>query len=174
MATAVSTGGMWKSRLRSSGAIAPTAPAHHGPHKKPHRYTGMCIGDSIPPTCGICPVRNGRTRHSARHSADTVRRRSRLWDFDGTFVMFSSKIVEIFPRKRQKKIHLRRFWSEMYLRDTGLFCGIFALAVWRTSCTPDGDSIPYLWGFVKRDFQKRSLWEPVRINSKISISFCTR
>ena len=35
------------------GCIAPTAIAHQGPHRKPTRRTGMCMGHSALPICGI-------------------------------------------------------------------------------------------------------------------------
>ena len=40
--------------------IKPTANPYFQPQMKPHNKTGMCIGRSILPICGICPVANGR------------------------------------------------------------------------------------------------------------------
>ena len=47
-------------------------PAIKGPAKNAHMYTGICIGDNILPIVGICPVNNGSSRHSARHTAAMV------------------------------------------------------------------------------------------------------
>ena len=62
--------GMPKSAERSSGAIKPTASPHGQPQTKPHSSAGMCIGQSMEPICGICPVKNGRTSAIARYSAE--------------------------------------------------------------------------------------------------------
>jgi hypothetical protein len=43
---------------------------------EPQRNAGMCIGERSAPTCGICPVRKGRTSASARNIAENVSLRS--------------------------------------------------------------------------------------------------
>jgi len=54
MHTAVGNmGGMPRVRERSRGAIKPTASPHGHPQIKPHNNTGMCIGQSMAPICGI-------------------------------------------------------------------------------------------------------------------------
>jgi hypothetical protein len=66
-------GGIPKINERSNGAINPTAIPHGAPQKKPHNNTGICIGQSIDPTCGICPVKNGMTNASAKNIAESVK-----------------------------------------------------------------------------------------------------
>ena len=58
---------------RRIGAINPTANPQGAPQKKPHSNTGICIGQSIDPICGICPVKNGITNAIAKNMADNVR-----------------------------------------------------------------------------------------------------
>ena len=71
MQTAVGKkGGMPKQRERSSGAAKPTIRPQGQPHTKPHSKTGRCIGRSAEPIWGICPVRKGRTKASAKKSAE--------------------------------------------------------------------------------------------------------
>ena len=71
MATAVGNiSGMPKSTERRSGEMNPTASPHGQPQTKPHSSAGMCIGQSMEPICGICPVKNGRTSAMARYSAE--------------------------------------------------------------------------------------------------------
>ena len=62
-------GGMANITERRSGATAPTASPQGQPHTKPQRSTGICMGESIEPICGICPVKNGSTSASARNAA---------------------------------------------------------------------------------------------------------
>ena len=45
--------GIPKRRERRMGAMAPTARPHTGPQRKPHRSTGMCMGNSLLPIWGI-------------------------------------------------------------------------------------------------------------------------
>ena len=61
MQIAVISGGIASIRCRVSGASSPTASAYGQPQTKPHSSTGRCIGKSIEPICGICPVRKGMT-----------------------------------------------------------------------------------------------------------------
>ena len=66
-------GGIPKIRERRIGATNPTANPHGPPQKKPHNNTGMCIGQSIEPISGICPVKNGITIANAKNIADKVK-----------------------------------------------------------------------------------------------------
>ncbi len=70
------SGGMPRISERSSGETAPTTSPYTGPHTKPVRNAGMCIGESIAPTAGICPVRNGRYMASASIMPANTRRTS--------------------------------------------------------------------------------------------------
>ena len=54
---------------RSSGSTKPTTAPYCQPQTRPHKSTGMCIGSSMLPICGIWPVSMGSTRHSAKKSA---------------------------------------------------------------------------------------------------------
>jgi len=45
---------------RNNGAVTPIKAPQVPPHIKPHNKTGKCMGQSIFPICGICPVKNGR------------------------------------------------------------------------------------------------------------------
>ena len=70
MARAVGNmGGIPKSTERSTGATKPTTRPQGQPQTKPHSSVGMCMGESMLPICGICPVRKGSTRARARKSA---------------------------------------------------------------------------------------------------------
>ena len=70
MATAVGKmAGELKRTERSTGAMAPTRAAHHGPHRKPASSTGMCMGHRVLPIWGIWPVRKGSSRHRDRLTA---------------------------------------------------------------------------------------------------------
>ena len=62
-------GGIPNSTERRGGATTPTASPQGQPHTKPQRSTGMCMGESIEPICGICPVKNGSISASARNAA---------------------------------------------------------------------------------------------------------
>jgi hypothetical protein len=55
------SGGIPSVSERNSGAINPTKSPSGQPQIKPHSSTGRCIGHSIEPISGICPVRNGIT-----------------------------------------------------------------------------------------------------------------
>ncbi len=63
-------GGILKITCLSNGAKTPIRAAHHGPHKYPANNTGICIGESILPICGIWPVKNGSNMQSAKHMAE--------------------------------------------------------------------------------------------------------
>lgn len=52
-------GGIPRATERSRGEINPTARPQGQPHINPHISTGMCIGQSIAPIWGICPVKKG-------------------------------------------------------------------------------------------------------------------
>jgi hypothetical protein len=65
-------GGIPNVKERRSGAIKPIASPQGAPQKNPHNNTGICIGQSIEPTCGICPVKNGITYANAKNMADKV------------------------------------------------------------------------------------------------------
>ena len=62
-------GGIPNRTERSSGATKPTAAPYCQPQTRPHKSTGICIGSSMLPICGIWPVSMGSTRHSAKNSA---------------------------------------------------------------------------------------------------------
>lgn len=72
-----SMGGEPSVTLRSSGKTAPTAAPHGAPHTKPHSSTGMCMGQSMAPNLGICPVKNGSSMPSAKNSAAQTKRCTR-------------------------------------------------------------------------------------------------
>ena len=73
MAAAVGKrGGIPNSAERSSGVTKPTAAPYCQPQISPHRNTGMCMGSSMLPICGICPVKKGSTSPSARKRAARV------------------------------------------------------------------------------------------------------
>lgn len=57
---------------RKTGAIKPTASPHGQPQTKPQRRTGICMGQSIEPISGICPVRKGKTYAKAKKKADST------------------------------------------------------------------------------------------------------
>jgi len=74
MATAVGNiGGMEKIRLRKTGKTSPTINPYGHPHTKPQSNTGICIGSSLLPRLGICIVKKGITRPSAKNIADNAR-----------------------------------------------------------------------------------------------------
>ena len=50
--------------------MKPTASPQPQPQTNPQSRAGMCIGQSMEPICGICPVRKGRTSAMARYSAE--------------------------------------------------------------------------------------------------------
>jgi hypothetical protein len=56
--------------LRNNGDMKPTARPYGHPQMKPQSSTGRCIGRSMFPNCGICPVKNGSRRHSARNNPE--------------------------------------------------------------------------------------------------------
>ena len=85
-------GGIPNSPERKSGATRPTKSPHGAPQKNPHSNTGICIGQSIAPICGICPVKNGMTNANAKNIADKV-------SFLTSFLLFMLK----FPFRRQKE-----------------------------------------------------------------------
>ena len=64
--------GMPKRRERVSGRTAPTARPYFHPQISPHSRTGMCIGSSIRPTAGICPVKKGSTSPMATKRAPRI------------------------------------------------------------------------------------------------------
>ena len=65
-------GGIPNTNERKIGAIKPTLSPIGAPQKNPHNSTGICIGQSIAPICGICPVKNGITNAIAKNIADNV------------------------------------------------------------------------------------------------------
>jgi hypothetical protein len=65
-------GGIPSVKERRSGAINPTKSPHGAPQKNPQSKTGICIGQSIEPICGIWPVKKGITNASAKNMADKV------------------------------------------------------------------------------------------------------
>lgn len=65
-------GGIPSVKERRRGATNPTSSPQGAPQKNPHKSTGMCIGQSILPICGICPVKNGITNAKAKNMADKV------------------------------------------------------------------------------------------------------
>ena len=60
---------MENSAERSSGHKKPISSPQGPPTIMPHSSTGMCIGKSMEPISGICPVKNGSTRPRARNMA---------------------------------------------------------------------------------------------------------
>lgn len=65
-------GGIPKTKERKIGAIKPILNPQIGPQKNPHRSTGICMGQSMEPICGICPVKKGITNAKAKNMADKV------------------------------------------------------------------------------------------------------
>ena len=61
---------------RISGRTKPTTPPYCQPQISPHSRTGRCMGSSMLPTWGICPVKKGRTIPRARNMADSTRFRT--------------------------------------------------------------------------------------------------
>lgn len=61
--------GIPNNRALNGAAIIPTASPYGQPHKNPQRRTGRCIGESILPIFGICPVKNGKIRQRAKQAA---------------------------------------------------------------------------------------------------------
>ena len=78
--------GVVNSILRSRGRIKPTPRPHCQPQMSPHSSTGMCIGNSIFPIWGICPVKKGSTSPMARNMADRVSLTTVLFCF--AFIFF--------------------------------------------------------------------------------------
>ena len=66
-------GGIPNITYRSSGSTKPTTPPYCQPQIKPHSSTGRCIGSSMLPIWGICPVKKGRTRPIAINMAESTR-----------------------------------------------------------------------------------------------------
>ena len=66
-------GGMVNIAERISGRMNAIGVANSQPQMSAHKNTGMCIGRSMLPICGICPVRNGSTSPMARNMAVRVR-----------------------------------------------------------------------------------------------------
>jgi hypothetical protein len=65
-------GGILSTKERRSGAVTPTKSPQGAPQINPQRITGICIGKSIAPTCGICPVKKGKTKARAKNIADNI------------------------------------------------------------------------------------------------------
>jgi hypothetical protein len=61
-------GGIVKSKLLSIGVTNPKVSPIRGPHKKPHRIIGICMGSSLFPSSGICPVIKGNKIPNAKKS----------------------------------------------------------------------------------------------------------
>jgi hypothetical protein len=57
---------------RKTGATAPTVKPHCQPQINPQSNTGICIGQSIEPISGICPVRKGKTYAIAKNKAANI------------------------------------------------------------------------------------------------------
>lgn len=87
---------------RSSGDTKPVTAPKKGPQMNPARSTGRCIGQSIPPTAGIWPVKNGRMRARASIIPDRI--------------VFFSSLSFIFKIKRH-----RGPFEPRYLRNTLLW-----------------------------------------------------
>ena len=58
--------------LLNIGVIIPTINPYFHPHTNPQINTGICIGQSIEPISGICPVKNGNNKPSAINNPDNV------------------------------------------------------------------------------------------------------
>jgi hypothetical protein len=56
-------------KLLNGAEIKPNINPYGHPHMNPIKSTGICIGKSILPICGICPVRNGSTIANASPKA---------------------------------------------------------------------------------------------------------
>ena len=69
---------------RSKGAIKPTASPQGQPQIKPQSKTGICIGQSIEPISGICPVTKGRTHARAKNNAEKIK----LYKFRFFFIKY--------------------------------------------------------------------------------------
>ena len=67
------SGGIPKIRERMTGRTAPTARPYCQPQISPQKNTGMCMGSSILPICGMLPVIMGSTIPSAANIAERVR-----------------------------------------------------------------------------------------------------
>ena len=65
-------GGIPNKTERIRGTMKPTAAPYCQPQISPQRNTGMCMGSSMLPIWGICPVKKGSTRPSARNKAARV------------------------------------------------------------------------------------------------------
>ena len=74
MATAVGNiTGIVNMAERITGRIIPTASPYCHPQISPQKKTGRCMGKSIFPTSGICPVKNGSTMPMAINIAESTR-----------------------------------------------------------------------------------------------------
>ena len=62
-------GGMPNIKERKMGLTRPAIRPQGHPQMKPHSSTGMCMGLSMLPICGICPVKKGSSRASAIKNA---------------------------------------------------------------------------------------------------------
>ena len=74
--------------LAANGITAPTARPYGQPHTMPHSSTGMCIGSSILPICGICPVISGSTRPRAKNRAERVSLRVDVFMIQTPHILF--------------------------------------------------------------------------------------
>lgn len=93
--------------LRSGETNPTTAPYCH-PQRNPQRSAGMCMGQSIEPICGICPVRNGSTIARARHSAEYVSFLINKLDLVFAAFIFTPQLKEKryrFPPRKNRHLH---------------------------------------------------------------------
>ena len=72
MAIPKGIGGIENNPNLNNGATKPTTLAHFQLTKNAHNSTGKCIGQSIAPICGTCPVTKGSSIASARHTPEIV------------------------------------------------------------------------------------------------------
>jgi hypothetical protein len=94
MTTAVGNiGGMPKSRLLNTGVRRPIASPQGEPRTKPAMRTGKCMGKSICPILGICPVRKGKTRPKARNNPPKT-------------IFFVDKVFNYVPPKKETIISI--------------------------------------------------------------------
>ena len=86
--------------LLSNGVINPTIRPYGPPRIYPHSNTGMCMGQSIFPTAGICMVINGRISPIARNNAAKTVFRTVICFFilsSSTFQILFALIVPHLP-----------------------------------------------------------------------------